>query len=132
MAESSEPKSKFLEQMKLHLSSNAGKHLTEKIGLVYQLNIAPEKIGFNEDIYVVDLKKGEVRKGPYEDEKPDAIFSFTDEDFFKIASWQMHPLIAELAKVHAELRAKERASLTGLKKALMESENETDEDGELG
>ncbi|GMP44051.1 hypothetical protein CsSME_00013158 [Camellia sinensis var. sinensis] len=94
MAKSSELKSELLEQMKLHLSSNAGKHLTKKIGLVYQFNIAPKKIGFNEDIYVVDLKKGEVRKGPYEDEKPDAIFSFTDEDFFKIASWQMHPLIA--------------------------------------
>ncbi|XP_028054038.1 uncharacterized protein LOC114258294 isoform X2 [Camellia sinensis] len=94
MAKSSELKSELLEQMKLHLSSDAGKHLTKKIGLVYQFNIAPKKIGFNEDIYVVDLKKGEVRKGPYEDEKPDAIFSFTDEDFFKIASWQMHPLIA--------------------------------------
>ncbi|CAL5383715.1 unnamed protein product [Camellia sinensis] len=95
MAKSSELKSEaLLEQMKLHLSSDAGKHLTKKIGLVYQLNIAPKKIGFNEDIYVVDLKKGEVKKGPYEDGKPDAIFSFTDEDFFKIASGKMNPQIA--------------------------------------
>ncbi|CAL5368399.1 unnamed protein product [Camellia sinensis] len=38
----------------------------------------------------------------------------------------------QLAKVHAELRAKERTSLIGLEKAFMESEDETDKEGELG
>lgn len=32
----------LLEQMKIHLSTDAGKALTKKIGLVYQLNIAPK------------------------------------------------------------------------------------------
>lgn len=86
--------------MKLHLSTDAGKVLSKKVGLVYQLNIAPKvhtpfpppflvvfwnpnsiplckedrnpnpssslslkKIGVDEEIYVVDLKKGEVTKG---------------------------------------------------------------------
>ena len=31
-----------LEQMKLHLATDAGKQLTKKIGLVYQINIAPK------------------------------------------------------------------------------------------
>lgn len=84
----------LMDQMKLHLATDAGKALLEKIGLVYQLNIAPkvtlfsfrqafscscscfyvcillfvvlcvcQKIGFNEEIFVVDLKKGEVTKG---------------------------------------------------------------------
>lgn len=38
----------------------------------------------------------------------------------------------QLAKVHAELRANEKFSLAGLEKALMESDDETDEGTELG
>ncbi|KAK3028279.1 hypothetical protein RJ639_037456 [Escallonia herrerae] len=95
MASSSELKSAALmDQMKLHLASDAGKDLVKKIGLVYQINIAPKKISFNEEIYVVDLKKGEVTKGPYEGGKPDATFSFTDQDFFKVATGKMNPQIA--------------------------------------
>ncbi|GFP91731.1 peroxisomal multifunctional enzyme type 2 [Phtheirospermum japonicum] len=81
-------------QMKLHLSTDAGKELTKKVGLVYQINIAPKKIGFNEKSFVVDLKKGEVKEGTYEDGKPDATFSFTDDDFVKVASGKMNPQIA--------------------------------------
>ncbi|XP_073146281.1 sterol carrier protein 2 [Henckelia pumila] len=84
----------IMEQMKLHISTDAGKQLKEKIGLVYQINIAPKKIGFNEKSFVVDLKKGEVKEGPYEDGKPDAIFSFKDDDFIKIATGKMNPQIA--------------------------------------
>ncbi|XP_034675005.1 non-specific lipid-transfer protein-like 1 isoform X2 [Vitis riparia] len=88
-----------LEQMKLHLATDAGKQLTKKIGLVYQINIAPKKIGFNEEIYIVDLKKGEVTKGPYEGGKPDATFSFKDEDFVKVATGKMNPQIAFLSSL---------------------------------
>ncbi|GFY95928.1 Non-specific lipid-transfer protein [Actinidia chinensis var. chinensis] len=84
----------LMEQMKLHLSTDAGKQLTNKIGLVYQINISPKKIGFNEESYVVDLKKGEVKKGTYEGGKPDATFSFTDADFLKVATGKMNPQIA--------------------------------------
>ncbi|GKF74345.1 SCP2 sterol-binding domain-containing protein, partial [Tanacetum coccineum] len=51
-------------------------------------------MGYNEEIFVVDLKKGEVSKGKYEGRKPGATFSFTDEDFFKIATGKMNPQIA--------------------------------------
>nr|XP_043617029.1 sterol carrier protein 2-like [Erigeron canadensis] len=95
MADSSDLKSAaLLEQMKPYLSTDAGKAITKKIGLVYQINIAPKKLGYNEEIYVVDLKKGEVTKGPYEGGKPDATFSFTDEDFYKVATGKMNPQIA--------------------------------------
>ncbi|XP_047953883.1 sterol carrier protein 2-like [Salvia hispanica] len=53
-----------------------------------------QKIGFNEKSFVVDLKKGEVKEGAYEDGKPDATFSFTDDDFLKVASGKMNPQIA--------------------------------------
>ncbi|KAI4366429.1 hypothetical protein MLD38_022310 [Melastoma candidum] len=84
----------LMDQMKLHLSTDAGKELTQKIGLVYQINIAPKKIGFDEVVYVVDLKKGDVTKGPYEGGKPDATFSFKDEDFIKVATGKMNPQLA--------------------------------------
>ncbi|KAK6115905.1 hypothetical protein DH2020_035357 [Rehmannia glutinosa] len=95
MANSTQLKSDALmEQMKLHMSTDAGKQLTKKIGLVYQINIAPKKLGFNEKSFVVDLKKGEVKEGKYEDGKPDATFSFKDDDFIKVATGKMNPQIA--------------------------------------
>ncbi|KAK0575812.1 hypothetical protein LWI29_007538 [Acer saccharum] len=95
MANSTKLKSDaLLELMKQHLTTDAGKQITKKIGLVYQINIAPKKIGFDEVTYVVDLKKGEVTKGSYEGGKPDATFSFKDDDFIKIATGKMNPQIA--------------------------------------
>ncbi|KAJ1699753.1 hypothetical protein LUZ63_008265 [Rhynchospora breviuscula] len=91
--ESSLKSAALLEQMKKHLETDAGKELKERVGLVYQLNIAPKKIGFNEEIFVVDLKQGKVSKGPY-DGKPDATFSFTDDNFLSIATGKMNPQIA--------------------------------------
>ena len=32
----------IMEQMKQHLGTDAGKEITKKIGLVYQINIAPK------------------------------------------------------------------------------------------
>ncbi|KAK9946511.1 hypothetical protein M0R45_011974 [Rubus argutus] len=84
----------LLEQMKHHLNTDQGKAIAKKIGLVYQINIAPKKLGFNEVAYTIDLKKGEFKKGEYEGGKADAIFSFTDEDFLKIALGKMNPQIA--------------------------------------
>uniref|UniRef100_A0A1D1YP44 Peroxisomal multifunctional enzyme A n=1 Tax=Anthurium amnicola TaxID=1678845 RepID=A0A1D1YP44_9ARAE len=83
----------LLEQMRLHMATDTGKALTKKIGLVYQINIAPKRIGQDEETYVVDLKKGEVTKGPYEG-KPDATFSFKDEDFIAVATGKMNPQMA--------------------------------------
>ncbi|CAN6682140.1 unnamed protein product [Malus baccata var. baccata] len=95
MASGAELKSEsLLELMKEHLKTDAGKEITKKIGLVYQINIAPKKIGFNEVIFTVDLKKGEVKKGAYEGGKPDATFSFKDDDFVKVALGKMNPQIA--------------------------------------
>uniref|UniRef100_A0A7C9ENA1 SCP2 domain-containing protein n=1 Tax=Opuntia streptacantha TaxID=393608 RepID=A0A7C9ENA1_OPUST len=84
----------LLELMKTHLTTDAGKELIDKISLIYELHIAPKKLGFDEVIYTVDLKKGEVKKGVYEGGKPDAIFSFTDEDFIQIATGKLNPQIA--------------------------------------
>ncbi|KAJ0262555.1 Sterol carrier protein 2 [Hirschfeldia incana] len=84
----------IMDLMKQHLSTNAGKELTEKIGLVYQINVAPKKLGFEEVTYIVDLKKGQVTKGKYEGGKVDATFSFKDDDFVKVATGKMNPQIA--------------------------------------
>eukprot|EP01018_Ginkgo_biloba_P000051 Gb_21855 [translate_table: standard] len=83
----------FLEQMKQHLGTDAGNQLKNKIGLVYQINISPKKIGVDEEVYTVDLKKSKVTKGPFEG-KPDATFSFVDNDFLAVATGKMNPQIA--------------------------------------
>ncbi|KAJ8763275.1 hypothetical protein K2173_026176 [Erythroxylum novogranatense] len=84
----------IIELLKRFLETDEGAEIKKKINLVYQFNIAPKKIGVNEVIYTVDLKKGEVTKGPYEGGKPDATFSLKDDDFFKLANGQLNPQIA--------------------------------------
>eukprot|EP00270_Netrium_digitus_P015296 TRINITY_DN533_c0_g1_i1.p1 TRINITY_DN533_c0_g1~~TRINITY_DN533_c0_g1_i1.p1 ORF type:complete len:132 (+),score=24.98 TRINITY_DN533_c0_g1_i1:37-432(+) len=83
----------LLEQMKAHLAGDAGKELSVRIGFVYELHISPKKIGFEEEVYVVDLKEQKVYKGAY-DGKPDAAFSFVDGDFMAIALGKMNPQLA--------------------------------------
>ncbi|XP_013615048.1 PREDICTED: LOW QUALITY PROTEIN: hydroxysteroid dehydrogenase-like protein 2, partial [Brassica oleracea var. oleracea] len=97
--------------MKQHLSTNAGKELTEKIGLVYQINIAPKKLGFEEVTCIVDLKKRKVTKGKYEGGKMDATFSFKDDDFVKVATGKINPHIAfirGLMKIKGSLSAAQK------------------------
>ncbi|GAV78397.1 SCP2 domain-containing protein [Cephalotus follicularis] len=84
----------LVDQMKKYLATDAGKAVANKVGLVFQFNIAPKKLGFEEVIYTVDLKKGEVIKGPYEGGKPDTTFSIKDDDFLKLATGKMNPQIA--------------------------------------
>eukprot|EP00249_Psilotum_nudum_P002787 c15928_g1_i2 orf=510-896(-) len=79
--------------MRQHLASDSGQELQKKVGLVYQMNIAPEKLGKDEEIFVVDLKKLTVTKGPYEG-KPDATFSFVDSDFIAISTGKLNPQMA--------------------------------------
>lgn len=85
-----------MEQLKQYLTTDAGKQVVKNIGHVYQINISPKKIGTDEVVYTIDLKKGEVTKGPYEGGKPDATLSFKDEDFIKIALGKMNPQMAFL------------------------------------
>ena len=91
--ESSLKSAGLLEQMKLHLDTDEGKALCKKMGLVYQFNIAPKKLGIDEEIFVLDLKEGKVTKGPYEG-KPDATFSFSDNDFMAISMGKLNPQMA--------------------------------------
>lgn len=97
--------------MKQHFETDEGKELCKKVGLVYQINIAPKKIGFDEVSYTVDLKKGVVTEGTSEGVKPDATFSFKDDDFVKIATGKMNPQIAfmrGILKVKGSLSAAQK------------------------
>ncbi|RRT81090.1 hypothetical protein B296_00008644 [Ensete ventricosum] len=53
--ESSLQSAGLLEQMKIHLSTDAGKEITKKIGLVYQLNIAPKVPTFKDICLIIDI-----------------------------------------------------------------------------
>ncbi|XP_062098203.1 sterol carrier protein 2-like [Humulus lupulus] len=84
----------LFELMNKHFETDEGKELCKKVNLVYQINLAPKKIGFNEVCYTIDLKNGKVIKGALEGEKPDAALSFVEDDFVKIAQGKMNPQIA--------------------------------------
>ncbi|KAL2649453.1 hypothetical protein R1flu_017581 [Riccia fluitans] len=83
----------LLDMMRGHLTTEEGKKLKQKNGLVYQINVAPKKIGFEEESFVVDLKNLKVYKGPAEG-KPDATFSFVDGDFVSVAGGKLNPQFA--------------------------------------
>jgi putative sterol carrier protein len=55
--------------------------------------ICGQKIGVNEESFVVDLKNLKVYKGKCEG-KPDATFSFADADFMAVSSGSMNPQMA--------------------------------------
>ncbi|KAB5568923.1 hypothetical protein DKX38_002716 [Salix brachista] len=84
----------IFELLKRFLETEEGIAVKNKVNLVYQFNIAPKKMGFDEVIYTIDLKKGEVIKGQYEGGKPDATFSLKDEDFIKLSNGKLNPQIA--------------------------------------
>jgi len=83
----------LLDLVKTHLTTDAGKELQKKVGFVYQINIAPKKMGVDEESFVVDLKNLKCYKGKAE-EKPDATFSFVDADFINVASGKTNPQMA--------------------------------------
>lgn len=93
---------RLLEQMSAHLATDAGKEICDKVGFVYQLHISPKKMGVDEEIFVVDLKKGAVSTGPYAG-KPDASFTFTDDDFLAISSGKLNP---QMAFIRGKLKIK--------------------------
>ncbi|CAK9228270.1 unnamed protein product [Sphagnum troendelagicum] len=94
VAEGSKLKSaQLLDLVKAHLATDAGKDLQQKIGYTYQINIAPKKIGIDEESFVVDLKNLKVYKGKCEG-KPDATFSFADDDFMAVSSGSINPQMA--------------------------------------
>lgn len=53
----------IFELLKRFLGTEEGIAVKNKVNLVYQFNISPKKIGIDEVIYTIDLKKGEVIKG---------------------------------------------------------------------
>ncbi|CAI5537603.1 unnamed protein product [Closterium sp. Naga37s-1] len=88
--------------MNAYLQTPAGDDLKDKIGLVYQFNISPKKIGINEEKFTVDLKSKKVTAGVYEG-KPDAMFSFTDADFVSVATGKLNP---QMAFIRGKMRIK--------------------------
>ncbi|CAI5458321.1 unnamed protein product [Closterium sp. Yama58-4] len=92
----------LLELMNAYLQTPAGDDLKDKIGLVYQFNISPKKIGINEEKFTVDLKSKKVTAGASEG-KPDAMFSFTDDDFVSVATGKLNP---QMAFIRGKMRIK--------------------------
>ncbi|OAY22924.1 sterol carrier protein 2 [Manihot esculenta] len=90
-----ELKSDFLfDHLRRFLETDEGTKRRKKINFVYRFNIAPKKMGIDEVTYTVNLKTGEVIKGPYEGGEPDATFHMKDEDFINLVERKMNPQMA--------------------------------------
>ncbi|KAM6550371.1 hypothetical protein CsatB_000179 [Cannabis sativa] len=100
--------------MKQHFETQEGKQLCNKVNLVFQLNLAPKKIGADEISYIIDFKNRNVFKGKLEgEEKPDVTFSFKEDDFMRIALRKLNPQVAfmrGLVKVKGSLTAAQKFS----------------------
>ncbi|KAM0904261.1 hypothetical protein ACQ4PT_018141 [Festuca glaucescens] len=94
---------RLLEQMSAHLATDAGKEITRRSASSTSFTSRPRyKMGVDEEIFVVDLKKGAVSTGPYAG-KPDATFTFTDDDFLAISSGKLNP---QMAFIRGKLKIK--------------------------
>jgi 3-hydroxyacyl-CoA dehydrogenase/3a,7a,12a-trihydroxy-5b-cholest-24-enoyl-CoA hydratase len=80
--------------MKNYLSTGEGKHLIQKVGGIFQMDILDKKGGKVVKQWTIDLKNGQgtVTEGP--SDKNNALFSVSDEDFFQICSGTLNPQMA--------------------------------------
>lgn len=80
--------------MKNFLASGEGKDLIKKVGGIFQIDLLDKKGGKVVKSYSIDLKNGNgsVSEGP--NEKNNALFTVSDEDFYQICTGKLNPQMA--------------------------------------
>jgi len=80
--------------MKNYLSSGEGKGLITKVGGIFQVDILDKKGGKVVKQFTIDLKNGQgsVSEGP--NDKFNALFTVSDEDFYQICNGKLNPQMA--------------------------------------
>jgi len=77
-----------------YLASGEGKELVKKVACLFQFDITETKGGPVAKSWTIDLKNdsGIAKEGPAD--KPDVLFTLTDEDFYKICDGKLNPQMA--------------------------------------
>lgn len=94
--------------MKNYLSTGEGKHLIQKVGGIFQIDVLDKKGGKVVKQWTIDLKNGQgsVSQGPHE--KYNALFSVSDEDFYQICQGKLNP---QMAFIQGKMKIKGSMSL---------------------
>ena len=84
----------FFTMVKNYLGTGEGKHLIQKVAGIFQLDILDKKGGKVVKQWTIDLKNGNgsVTEGP--NDKNNATFIVSDEDFYHIATGKLNPQMA--------------------------------------
>ncbi len=94
--------------MKNYLSTGEGKDLIKKVGGIFQIDVLDKKGGKVIKQWYIDLKNGQgsVAEGP--NDKFNALFSVSDEDFYQICDGKLNP---QMAFIQGKMKIKGSMSL---------------------
>lgn len=90
----------FFALIKGYLSSGEGKDLVTKIGGVFQVDLLDKKGGKIVKSYTIDLKNGSGSCTDGGNDKFNALFTITDEDFFLLAQGKLNPQMAFIQVIY--------------------------------
>jgi hypothetical protein len=84
----------FFTLIKAYLASGDGKELVTKINGVFQIDLLDKKGGKVVKSWNIDLKNGSGSCSEGPNEKNNALFTITDDDFFLLAQGKLNPQMA--------------------------------------
>mmetsp|Transcript_139017 Transcript_139017/g.196772 ORF Transcript_139017/g.196772 Transcript_139017/m.196772 type:complete len:143 (-) Transcript_139017:35-463(-) len=77
-----------------YLSRGEGKDLPDKVGASFQFDVRAKKGGPIIGSWTIDLKSASPSCSKGKADKPDATFTMTDEDFYKVCLGTLNPQMA--------------------------------------
>jgi hypothetical protein len=84
----------FFALIKAFLASGDGKDLVTKINGIFQIDLLDKKGGKVIQSYFIDLKNGNGSASEGVNEKNNALFTITDDDFYLLAQGKLNPQMA--------------------------------------
>ena len=94
--------------MKNYLSTGEGKDLIKKVGGIFQIDVLDKKGGKVVKQWYIDLKNGQGSVAEGANDKFNALFSVSDEDFFQICNGKLNP---QMAFIQGKMKIKGSMSL---------------------
>jgi 3-hydroxyacyl-CoA dehydrogenase/3a,7a,12a-trihydroxy-5b-cholest-24-enoyl-CoA hydratase len=84
----------FFKLIQAYLATGEGKDLVQKVNGIFQMDLLDKKGGKVVRSYTIDLKNGSGSCSEGPNEKNNALFTLTDDDFFLVAQGKLNPQMA--------------------------------------
>jgi 3-hydroxyacyl-CoA dehydrogenase/3a,7a,12a-trihydroxy-5b-cholest-24-enoyl-CoA hydratase len=94
--------------MKNYLSTGEGKDLVKKVGGIFQIDLLDKKGGKVVKQFYIDLKNGDGKVAEGANDKSNATFTVSDEDFYQICQGKLNP---QMAFIQGKMKIKGSMSL---------------------